>query len=794
LTPLTFAVRNLAKNRVYTGITISGLTLSLVALILMSLYIEDELRFDQFHQKRDRIFRVADDKQTADALLHNATSSAPVAPALLAEFPQVESAVRLIPTESLVGVDGRYFQERKVFYADESLFSIFSFDVLKGDQRNALKNPSTVAVTSRMAAKYFGEADPIGKSITMDGKVMKITAMLKNVPAHSQIDFDILISMSTAMQPGTGYDWLFTNWYSDQFYTYVLLSDHADANRLAGQLAAFDLRHREKEGKTVHHYALEKLSAIYLHSDRLNQVGKTGSLSNLYILSAVAFFILLLACINFVNLSTARSVERAKEVAVKKINGASGVQLALQFIAESGVMTIMSMLIAVGISYLLIPGFNSFTGKEVGSLFFSVVNISILLAVIFFITLIAGAYPVLMMLRFKPALALKGKITVSGGSVNLRKALVVFQFAVSSVLLVCSIVVYRQLNFMQHHSLGFDVAQTLVINYDGDNAVNGHYGSLRRELLTIPGVKSVTASSSVPGVGHIGGWSMNFVKQNGDTIGTELPLCNIDFNFLTQYNISVISGRTFSPVISSDSTESMLINEAAVKTLGFAAPDDALGVVVEMYPTPAKVIGVVKDFNFESLQQSIRPLALRVLSSNFRFLSIRINPGNITNTISAVSARWTKMFPGRPVEMNFLDDSFNRQYNADIKFGQVFNVFTVLAIVIACMGLFGVCLFSVQRRVREIAIRKILGASSAGLTYLLSADFLKLVFIAILISIPASILFMQNWLQHFAFRISLNGWMFLIACLTGMGVALITIGFHTLRVALANPVNTLRSE
>lgn len=791
---LRFAFRNILRNKIFSAINILGLAISLAVFVLMALYIRDEVGFDQFHTNAERIYRVADDKQTTDVLLRSAQSAAPVAPALLADFPEVQAAARIISTESLVAYKRKLFEERRIYFADPSLLRIFSFTLVKGDPATALNEPFSVVLTETVATKYFGSTDALGKLLTMDGKNVKVTGILKDVPPNSHLDFDFLVSMATAQQKGSGFDWLFTNWYSNNFYTYLLLPENFDASRLAAKLPDFDKRHSEAGNTTRHHYALEQLTDIYLHSDRANQAGKTGSLSNLYVFSIVACIILLVACINFVNLATARAAERAKEVAIKKVAGASKSQLMLQFFAESFLMTAVSLLFAILLCYLFLPAFNQFAGKSLSLDLFSPLHLLFTIALLVSIAVLAGSYPALALSAFKPAVALKGKIKTTAWSIGIRKGLVVFQFAVSIVLISCSLVIYRQLRFMQQHDLGFAPSQTLVVNFEGDQRVQQQYQAIRERLLTIPGIRKVTASSNVPGDRRAGDWSMEFAKKNGDTLRTELSVYLVDYNFLEQYRVPIVAGRGFSSRYAADTASSMIINEAALQKLGFVNAADALGVKVAMYPNAGEIVGVFKDFHYESLQKAIAPLAMRVLPSNFRLLSIEIGTTHLQQAITQISTAWDSLVPQRPLEYAFLDESFNRQYLAEMQFEKLFTIFTSLAIIIACLGLFGLALFSTRQRTKEIGIRKVLGASVGGITGLLSGDFIKLVFIALLIASPISWFAISKWLEGYTYRITISWWLFVVAGVIAMLVALLTISFHALKAAIANPVKSLRSE
>ncbi len=791
---LTIAFRNLLRNKVHSIINIIGLAVSLTAFLLMALYIEFELSYDGFHANADRIYRVADDKQTPGVTLESASTAAPVAPALLADFPQVQQAVRLIDNEALIRYGDKLFEERKILFADRELFKLFSFKLLQGNPATALQEPMSIVLTEKMAGKYFGAANPMDKTLTVDNQTMKVTGVVRDVPANSHIGFDFLVSMATAQMKGSGYDWLFTNWYSNNFYTYILLPENFDAARFSAELSDFDTRHHEPGSTTKHGYALEKLTDIYLHSDRSNQIGPTGNLTNLYVFSLVAVFILVIACVNFINLATARASERAKEVGVKKVIGAARSQVMAQFFLESFLMTTLSLCLALLLVCSLLPAFGALSGQDISRDVFSLPHLGMLAALLVFIGIASGMYPAIVLSGFAPASALKGKIAGSASSIFIRKGLVIFQFTISAVLIICTCVVFSQLQFMQRHQLGFRHTQTLVINFEGDPVVRRQYETIRRQLSQIPGVGQVTASSNVPGDGRAGGWSMDFAKRNQDTLRTELAIYLTDYDYLAQYEIPIVAGRGFSETFAEDGTESMIINETALKKLGFASAQEAIGVKVGMYPVDGRIIGVFRDFHFQSLQKPIDPLAMRVIPEKFRLFSLQVSTGDIARTVASIERVWKTLAPQRPLEYSFLDETFNRQYNSETKFGQVFTVFASLAIVIACLGLFGLALFSVRQRQKEIGIRKVLGASVAGIVALLSKDFVYLVAVSIFIAAPMAWYCMRQWLEGFAYRTTISVWIFALAGVICVLIALVTVSFQAVKAALSNPVKSLRSE
>ncbi len=789
---IRFAIRSITRNKLYSVINIAGLAVSLTAFILVALYIENELNVDGFNRKGSQIYRVTDDKKTPSVTIRTAASAAPVGPAMLAEFPEILRAARIIRTEGLLKTGTKLFEERRIWFADESIFGIFTFPLLAGNPEQALKEAHSIVLSKAMATKYFGKTDPIGQQLQLDGETINVTGVMQDIPANSHLEVDFLVSMATAKFPGSGFDWLFTNWYSDNFYTYILLDPHADATALEAKFKAFAERHQMVNDNTVHQYGLEQLGSIYLHSDREEQAGVTGSFRNVLIFSAIACFILLIACINFINFSTARATTRAKEVAIKKVNGAARSQVIGQFLTESFLVASMSLLIALSLVFLLLPGFNLLSGKAIGLQLFAPLHIITLLGILLVTGLLSGSYPAFILSGFNPIAALKGKLTPSSGTLIVRKGLVVLQFTISVILIICSLVVYTQMSFLQQHDLGFHHAQTMVINFEGDRNVRERLPLIEERMRQLPGVIQVSASSNVPGDGNSGGWSMDFAKKDGDTIHTELPIYLVDEQFMKQYLVPIVHGRGLSAASADDTISSMLINETELTSLGFNTPADAIGVNVGMYPNDGKIVGIYRDFHFEGLQKKIAPLAIRMIADKYRLLSIEINGNNAHATIAAITDEWARLAPGRPIEYSFLDETFRKQYQAETQFSRIFGIFTMLAIFIAALGLFGLALFSVQQRTREIGIRKVLGATALSITTLLSRDFLRLVAIAIVLASPIGYLLMNRWLQHFAFRIPLSWWIFTAAGGLALLIAVVTVSFEALRGALANPVKSLK--
>jgi putative ABC transport system permease protein len=596
--------------------------------------------------------------------------------------------------------------------------------------------------------------------------------------------------MSTQRQQNSG---IFSAWGYVDFYTYLLLKPNADTRTMQAQAAAFVKKHNpDDKGYTI---AFEKMTDGYLHSAAIRQPGPTGSLTNVYLFACIAVFIMLIACINFMNLSTARSLERAKEVGVRKVLGVRPSSLMWQFLAESILLSLFAGMIALGLATAGIPLIGTLAGKDLVEVnLFNGPIIGSMIAFSVMVGIVAGIYPAWFLSGFKAISVLKGKFNPSGQGISLRKVLVVFQFTVSIVLIAGTITVYRQLAFVNHRDLGFQKDQMLIVNFEGDGQVEQHIETIKTALAKQPGVVSVAASRAVPG---------EFLPNAGTQIempdgkmGQQGPfIYEIDFDFIPTFHIPLVAGRNYSRSFQTDSAQSMVVNEAAAKLYGYNNPADAVGKKFDQWGRKGTIIGVVKDFNFRSLHQKVEPLTLRYgYPDNLNRIAVAVKGDNMPATIAHLKTAWDKLAPQRPFMYHFLDQSFNEQYKADQNFGQLFTFFSFLSIFIACLGLFGLSTFMAQQRVKEIGIRKVLGSSQGSIVALLSKDFLRLVAIAIVISVPLCWWVMNDWLQGFAYRIEIGPFVFLESGLIALSVALATMTWQSLRAAMANPVRSLRNE
>jgi putative ABC transport system permease protein len=785
------AFRNLWRHRVFSFINILGLTVGMTACFLIFLYVHFELSYDSFHSKANRIYRVVCDIKTPTEVIKAGGPSWAVGAHITQDFPQVEAAVRTTDDELLVRKGNVKFQELNSLWADSAFFGMFDFKLLKGNPKTVLQEPLSIVFSESAAKKYFGNADPVGQTVLLTGEgfTAKITGIMKDIPENSTIKADMLVSMSTLtrkLNPG-----LDDQWGNYGNSTYVLLKPGTHPADLQAQLPAFLERRNGTEMKKINMYPtlfLEPLKDVYLRSTRNGN--NTGNINNVYIFSWVAVFILLIACFNFVNLTTARSAERAKEVGIRKVVGAVKGQLTGQFIGESVLLCAISFILTLVSTALLLPSFNHLAGKTISTGIFENLNfVLILFLAAIGIGLLAGVYPALVLSSFKPVTVLKGRFSTGTKGQLLRKALVIAQFTISVALIIATIIVYNQMNYMRRQDLGFNKDQMMVINTNGDPAKD----AFRNAVAGLPNIKGVAMASSVPGGGNPAAYS-EIENVKGVLQIANLDLYFVDFDYIPQFKIKMIAGRAFSPDFQTDTTQSMILNEAAVKMFGYTSPARAVGHRFKQWGREGRIIGVMKDFHFRSLQLPIKPLSMRIEPNGCSLVAIKLSTQNLPKTIAAIENKWNALIPARPFSYYFLDEFFDKQYRTEERFGKLFLNFSVLAIIISCLGLLGLASYSTMQRTREIGIRKVLGASVPNIVNLLSREFLKLVAIAILIASPVAWFAMHGWLQDFAYRIEIGWWIFFIAGLIAVLIALATVSFQAVKAAIANPVKSLRVE
>jgi len=795
------AWRQLMKRKFYSGINITGLAIGMACCLVITLYVRNELSYDRYHVKGDRIYRVT---QTFRNFQEGQTVTppsptdfqvwgcAPVGPALQADFPQIEKMVRFMsPTSLLLQREDKRFQQDNLLFMDSTAFDVFSWKMLQGDPHTALVKLNSIVLTRSVARKFFGDANPVGQVLRADNDFnLEVTGVMEDVPANSQFTFNGLISMSTMRKFRPD---IFDQWGYVDFYTYLLLKENSSVESLRSQASAF--LKRNIPGYKGYAISFEKMEGAYLHSVAARQPGPTGSLLNVYLFACIAVFILVIACINFMNLSTARSLERAKEVGVRKVLGVKPVSLMRQFLFESVLVSLFAAVIAVVLAQMGLPLIGQLAGKDLSQVRLLtplwLVGIGVFGVAV---GLLAGIYPAWFLSGFNPLTVLKGKFNPSRNGLSLRKALVVFQFTLSIALIAGTAIVYTQLKYLDRHELGFQKDQMVILNFEGDQKVEEQINVVKKAIADQPGVVSVASSRAVPGEFLPNAYTQ-LEAPDGSMVANGPLIYEIDFDFIPTYHIPIVAGRNYSRAFTTDSAESMVINEAAARMFGYTHPADAVGKKFDQWGRKGVVIGVVRDFNFRSLHQAVEPLTLRYGYTNvLNRISVAIKGDNVPGTIAALKKTWDRIAPQRPFLYHFLDESFGAQYEADRHFGQLFSLFSLLAIGIACLGLFGLSTFMAQQRIKEIGIRKVLGSSVTGIVLLLSRDFLKLIFLAALVAIPLCWWAMNSWLQGFAYRIMLGPVVFLEAALIALAVAVLTIAWQAVKAARANPIRSLRSE
>lgn len=789
---IKIAFRSLLRHKAFSFINILGLAVGIAACFLIYMYVAFETSFDKFHTKADRIYRVVADVVTPTETIKSSWVTSPVAINLKRDFPEIEDAARIAEDQLLVKKGNIKFEEKHAVLADSTLFNIFDFPLIAGDKKTALVEPMSVIISQTTAKKYFGDTNPMGQEIQLTGDALnaKITGVMKDIPKNSQIEADIIVSQSSTKKV-QGYGMSDSEWTNHTNYTYILVKPNTNVKALEAKFPAFQELHHGADAKKLQmqdYLSLEPLLDVYLKSKRGGFV--TGNIKNIYIFSAIAIFILLIACVNFINLTTARSTERAKEVGIRKVAGALRFQLARQFISESIIICLIAFILSIVLAAISLPLFNQLAGKEISSsIFNNPLHIISLFFLSIFIGLAAGFYPSLVLSSFKPVSVLKGRFSTGTRGLILRKSLVVFQFTISIILIAATIIVYRQLNYMRSQDLGFSKEQTVVINTSWDK----NKDVFKQSLSAIPGVLSTTMSSHVPGGGFNSAYS-EVENKKGEMQKSNLDLYFVDFDYIKQYNLKLAAGRSFSKDFSTDSTQAMVINEAASKMLGYSTPQEAIGRKFSQWGKKGQIIGVLKDFHYKSLQSNITPLVMRYEPWGIGVVSVKVSAANLPKTLKEIGDKWAQLIPNRPFEYSFLDDSFDKQYSTEDHFGNLFFNFAVLAIFISCLGLLGLSSYSTMQRTKEIGIRKVLGANVAGIVNLLSVEFIKLVLIALVIAIPIAWYGMSKWLLDFAYRSNIAWWVFGLAGLAAVVIAFSTISYQAIKAAMANPVKSLRTE
>ncbi len=798
---LKIALRNSLKYKSYSLINIFGLAAGMACCLLILLYLQDELTFDAFHAKRDRIYRVNKTVvEESGEVTHTAEMPGNFAPTLVQDFPEVESAVRLRPwwNEMLVSFGEKKLKIDHVVFTDSTFFQIFDFELVAGDRQRVLREPLTAVITEEVAQQFFGEVDPIGKVLEgLFDMPLTVTGIAKKPPVHSHIQFNILISWATSTNSAYAdrFSWM-NRWITQTAFTYALLAPGADPQALAAKFPAFMQRYMARWADKYFPY-LQPLSDVHLKAANIPlqfQMNiNAGNIQTVYILSFIAILILVIACINYMNLSTARATRRAQEVGLRKVVGAEKRQLILQFIGESFLLALIALALAAVLVELCLPTFSRLTQRQ---LVFEPTENLLLLVGMFGVTMLvglaAGSYPAFILSSFQPAVVLKGaKASRLQGALS-RRALVVAQFFFSVLLIIATLVVYQQRQYMRAKNLGFQKEHVVMIDIPS-STIRAQVQAFKNELLRHPNIRAAALASGGPAIGAMGfdvlpeGLSRSFGTRFA------VPTIGVDFDFAKTYGLEIADGRNFDLNFPTDSSAT-LINETLAKQLGWDSPIGKHLALGTDNPVDLTVIGVVKDFHIRSVHQKIEPVLLYITSQRFNHFGVKLSGHDVAGTLQFIAETWRRFEDKHPFEYKFLDETFEKYYLAEERLTQTLGIFSALAIGIACLGLFGLAAFTAEQRTKEIGIRKVLGASVSGIIALLSKDFVKLVLLANFIAWPVAYFAMSKWLQNFAYRIDLGWWVFALAGLAALFIALLTVSVQAVKAALANPVNSLRYE
>ncbi|MGK6350419.1 ABC transporter permease [Parapedobacter sp. DT-150] len=791
------AWRNLFRGKIFSVINIMGLAIGLTAFLLLALYIKDELSYDRFHEKADRIYRVSREflSESGSTDLHLARVAPPYGPLIAQDFPEVERMVRMLETGITFRYGEKLFNEERVFFAEDGFFDLFTVDMVQGDPQTALKNPLTVVLSAPMAKKYFGNENPIGKMMRVNnqGEVM-VTGVFEPLPAQSTMHPNVLISFASLNDDNIyGAERLRTDWGNNAFNTFLLLPKRYDPQRLTKAFPAFQNKHMGENTSKYSVLHLMKLTDIHLHSHTDSEIEPTSDIRYVYFFSAIALFILIIACINYMNLTTARSAKRAKEVGMRKVVGAQRGQLIRQFLVESWLFTVAALLVSLALVALALPFLNELAGKNL--LFADLLTptfIGIIGVVMLFTALASGSYPAFFLTAFQPIKVFKGKVATDVKKGKLQQVLVTTQFAIAVLLITCTMVVYSQMRHIQDFKLGYAKEQVVLIPAAGDSIT---YESVREQLLQNHGIVNVARSSRTP-TGRLLDGQSAYVMRGNELQPAEAMIKGlaIDEQFIPTYQIDMAAGRNLSKTHPTDLKEGFILNETAASALGWTNPEDAIGNTFAYGDRKGQIIGVTKDFHFESLHQQVVPLVMFSHAPNFGSWSVRLAGGDTQSALGYLESVWKTRFPENPFRYEFLDDRFGALYEREQVQQTLFALFAGIAIFISCLGLLGLSMYMAELRMKEIGIRKVLGASVMGIVRLLSTDFLKLVLISIFIATPVAWWLMNTWLADFAYRITLQWWMFAIAGLAAVVIALATVSWQAMRAAVANPVDSLRDE
>jgi len=772
-------LRNIRRHKIFSFINIAGLAIGIACCLLLLLWVQDELSFDLFHTKADSLYRVLEKSQHNEGESFSFTHPAPIGPTALTKASEIKDFVRVYSRNALIQFEKKGFSLRGGV-TDPSFYELFTFPLITGDAKIVFSSPKSVVLTKKTAGLLFGNQDPMGKTVEIEdlGETI-VTGVMEDIPTNSHFEFDFAVPMSLYEQAG----YQMNNWGDARFSTYVQLNSGADVLKVTEKIRYLD-RVRWKDSTSE--FSLQPLGRIHLY----NPDGSPGAISYVYICSAVAVLILLIACINFMNLATARSVKRSREIGLRKVVGAQRIQIIRQLLGESILFTLISLAVAVSIVLTVLPAFNNLAAKTLK--FDPISNLNILLgllAITVLTGLLAGSYPAFFLSAFRPVKVLKSLVAPSSksGAPLFRKAMVTLQFTLSIGLIIGTTIIYKQIHFMKYKDIGITKDNILCVKI---NDLAKDHKAIKSELVQNPNILKMTATYFPPAYRSLGTRELDSWegKQPGERFDMDLVFG--DFDYLDTFEMEIVAGRDFSPEFSTDAGQADIVNESAVEAMGM---QDPIGKSIAWNLKPGKIIGVIKDFHISSLHREMGPLGIMVLPW-YNYLCFRIHPENVSGTMDFIKTTVQKFRPNQEITYKFLDEWIEARYRAEERMGTIIQYFTFLAILISCLGLLGLASFTAEQRTKEIGIRKVLGSTVSRIVLLLSKDFLKWVIAGNLIAWPLSYLLMKNWLQNFAYRTSIEAWIFVLAGIVALGIALITVSYQSLRAALANPIDALKYE
>ena len=795
---ILIAFRRIMKSKVYSSLNVIGLAVGLAAFILIALYVQFELSFDRYHENADRIFRIVRDKpvSTAGDFLKTSVTPSPLAPALREEFPEIESAARFIRNRDvLLSVGETHLLEENFFWADPEAFELFSLPLIKGDAASVLRDPFDILLSERTAMKYFGDDDPVGRTLNVSGQAdFRVAGVFEDMPANSHFVMDVVVPYPTYFQLG---NMNITSWSGNFSYTYILLHGDADPHSLEAKFSIFldkyvyDYYDLDVPDEYKQKISAQPLTRIHLHSHRNQEIESNNDMVAIVLFSSIAVLFLIIACINYMNLSTARSAQRGREVGIRKVAGAERRQLARQFLSESMVMTFLAMGLAVSIVYIILPSFNAVVERQLT--FHPVTNFQLLIGLILlgvFVGFFSGTYPAMVISGFKPIAVLSGSFQRSAKGYTLRNILVVVQFSISIFFIIFTFIVRDQLEFVKNRDMGYNRDQIMILEVN-DRSIRRNIDAIKTSLMQFAGIDAVSSLYRLPNnidEHATGPWN----SSRPDNI---FPMYyNMsDYNYVDLFDIEIVEGRNFSRDFGTDAQGAILINETAAKTAGWENP---IGQEIGIWTgDTGTIVGVMKDFHMHSLHRPIEPVLLLLSEDRFiDHLAIKIRTENIPATVDFVKGVMKRFSPDYPFEFSFFDEVFDRDYHTEQRMGTIFRSISVLAIVVACFGLFGLSTFTAEQRTKEIGIRKTLGAPTSNVFLLLSREFVKWVMISNLIAWPVAYLAAERWLQNFSYRTQVTLITFVLSAVLAIIIAVITVSYQSIRASMANPVDSLKYE